>query len=71
MAKIPTCGWFHTCEDCDIITSRLVSVKHKKKQRTIYVCQNCRLKFIYYLLKDFHTVVIDHESAGEMSLVVY
>jgi len=71
MPKIPTCGWFHMCEDCDIITSRLVSVKHKKKQKTISVCQNCRIKFIYYLLDDFHTVVIDHESAGEMSLIVY
>lgn len=71
MPKIPTCGWLHACEDCDIITSRLISVKHKKKQKTISVCQECRIKFIYYLFKDFDTVVIDHESAGEMSLVVY
>jgi len=71
MPQIPKCGWFHTCEDCDIITSRLMTVKHKKKQRTISVCQKCRLKFIYYLFEDFHTVVINSESAGEMSLIVY
>lgn len=71
MAKIPTCGWFHVCEDCDIITSRLAIVKHNKKKKAISLCHQCRMGFIGYLLEDFNTVVIQQESSGELFLVVY
>lgn len=71
MPKIPKCGWFQICEQCTVITSRLITVKFQKKEKKLYACQKCRMKVVYRLLHDFHTVVIDDESAGEMSLLVY
>lgn len=70
MPNLPTYGWFDRCEDCDIITSRLMTIRHKKKHRTIYVCRLCRFNLLNYLWDDFKSVIVTDESAAHIRIKV-
>lgn len=70
MPNLPPYGWFDRCEDCDTITSRLMTIKHKKKSKTIYVCRSCRIKLLNYLWDDFTTVIVQKETAAYMNICV-
>mgnify|MGYP000961355559 len=70
MPNLPSYGWLDRCEDCDIITSRLMTIKHKKKSRTIYVCPKCRFNILEILLTDFEMVIIQSETIAHIDIVV-
>jgi|MDSY01.1.fsa_nt_gb hypothetical protein len=70
MPKLPKCGWFQRCEDCQIITSRLTTIKHRRKTKRVPVCLQCRPGFILILLKEFNVVIIDKESTAEQYILV-
>ena len=70
MPNLPTYGWLHRCEDCEIITSRILKINHKYKKKMLYVCIPCRPQFIRYLFDDFKYVIIKQDTPGEMTLAV-
>ncbi len=70
MPQLPKYGWLFKCEECEIITSRLTTIKHKRKTRTIHVCLTCRPKFIGYLLSDFNTVIVKEETVSQQIILV-
>lgn len=70
MPNLPSYGWLDRCEDCDIITSRLMSIKHKNKSQVLYVCQKCRFNLIEMLLIDFNIVIITKETVGQVDIMV-
>lgn len=70
MPNLPTYGWFENCEDCDAITSRLMTIRHKKKHKTIYVCGQCRFKMLQYLWDDFTSVEVTKENVAHMHVCV-
>jgi len=71
MPQLPKYGWLFKCEECEIITSRTITIKHRRRKRTIPVCLTCRPKFVHYLLDDFRTVIIQTENIGHQYLLVY
>ncbi len=71
MAKLPRYGWFHNCEQCEKITSRLTNVKYKRKTRKASVCIECRHDFIIHILNEFNIVIIHKETISEQQLLVY
>lgn len=70
MPKLPKCGWFQRCEDCDTITSRLTIVKHRRKTKKVPICLKCRPDFIFILLREFNCVIIDDETTAEQKVLV-
>lgn len=70
MPNLPSYGWLDRCEDCDIITSRLMTIKHKKKCKTIYICHKCRFNILEILLTDFNTVIVKNETVGLIDIMV-
>ena len=70
MPNLPPYGWFDRCEDCDTITSRLMTIKHKKKTKTIYVCKSCRFNLLNYLWEDFQTVIVKNETVAHIDISV-
>ncbi len=70
MPKLPKCGWFQRCEDCQTITSRLTIVKHRRKTKHVPICLQCRYDFVLVLLKEFNVVIIDKESTAEQLVLV-
>lgn len=70
MPNLPAYGWFDRCEDCDIITSRLMTIRHKKKHKTLYVCRLCRFNLLNYLWDDFKSVIVTNETAGHIRIKV-
>lgn len=70
MPKLPKCGWLFHCEDCEMITSRITIVKHRRKTKKVPVCIKCRPNFICVLLKEFNFVVINDETIGEQHVLV-
>lgn len=70
MPKLPKYGWLFHCEECEMVTSRLTVVQHRRKTKKVPVCLKCRPNFIGLLLKQFDTVVIDHETVAEQRVLV-
>ena len=64
MPKLPSCGWFHYCECCGVITSRITELKYKRRSKSISICSGCRTEFVLQLLDDFKTVIITEELVG-------
>ena len=71
MAKLPKYGWFHNCEQCEKITSRLTEVKYRRKTRKASICIECRPDFIIHLLKEFNIVIIRKETIPKQHLLVF
>lgn len=65
MPTLPKYGWLFRCRDCDMVTSRVTVVKHRRKTKEISVCLTCRDKFINWLLEDFNSVVVKEETVGK------
>lgn len=70
MPNLPSYGWLDRCEDCDTITSRVMTIKHKKNSKTIYVCLKCRFNILDMLLTDFNVVIIKHETVAHIDIMV-
>jgi len=70
MPTLPRYGWLFKCEDCDIVTSRITIVKHRKRTKEVSVCLKCRHNFVHWLLEDFNTVIISDETVARQILKV-
>jgi len=70
MPQLPKCGWLFRCEDCDMVTSRLTVIQHRRKTKNVSICLKCRPDFIFVLLREFNVVVIDDETVGEQRVLV-
>ncbi len=70
MPNLPSYGWLDRCEDCDIVTSRLMTIKHKKKSKTIYICHKCRINILEMLWEDFNMVIIKNETVAHIDIIV-
>ena len=70
MPRLPNYGWLFHCEDCEIITSRLTIVKHRRKTKSVPMCLKCRQKFILVLLNQFDKVAIVEETVAEQCVHV-
>jgi len=64
MPTLPRYGWLFQCEQCDIVTSRVTVVKHRRKTKEAFVCIGCRENFIHWLLDDFKTVTVKEETVA-------
>ena len=47
-----------------------MTIKHKKKSRTIYVCPKCRFNILEILLTDFEMVIVQSETIAHIDIVV-
>lgn len=70
MPQLPAYGWLKNCEDCDNITSRIMTIRHKKKHKTLYVCIGCRLNLLKCLWDDYTSVVVTDETVGHIHITV-
>lgn len=70
MPNLPSYGWLDRCEDCDMITSRLMTIRHKRKCKTIYVCPKCRFHILEMLLVDFSVVIVKNETVAHINIMV-
>jgi len=64
MAKLPKDGWFQRCEECDMVTSRLVIIRRGHRQFKKYGCMACRRAFLHWLFLKFDYVYIIRETAA-------
>ena len=70
MPNLPSYGWLDRCEDCDIITSRLMTIQHKQKKKTMYVCHKCRFNMLEILLAEFNVVHVKNETVAHIDIKV-
>ena len=70
MPQLPRYGWLFKCEHCNMITSRITAVKHRRRTKPVYICLPCRHPFIHCLLGSFNTVIIQQETIAQQTLVV-
>lgn len=47
-----------------------MTIQHKAKHKTIYVCGMCRMNLLSYLWDDFKSVTVTDESVGHIKIKV-
>jgi len=47
-----------------------MTIHHKKKHKTLYVCRLCRFNLLNYLWDDFKSVIVTNETAGHIRIKV-
>ena len=47
-SNLPKCGWFQSCVNCSIITSRITLIKHADDTDFyVYICNSCKKNNFY------------------------
>jgi len=47
-----------------------MTIKHKKKCKTIYACPKCRFNILEMLLVDFSVVIVKNETVAHIDIMV-
>ena len=70
MPSLPKYGWLFHCEMCEIITSRITKVSHRRRTCTYSVCISCRTNFIREMTNEYGPVYIQSETVGEQRIKI-